>query len=142
MTHFPYVGSKTGVRWLPAVPVTLKGPKGNIQAKGYVDSGADFTFIPMAWAAHLGVRLKGTSRQIKLGGAGGKGPDSVQALEPVDVIVAEIAGQEIALSPLFSGLADFTLGRADVFRAFVVTFDERAGAHGEVILDPYPSEET
>jgi hypothetical protein len=53
----------------------------------------------------------------------------------VELLRAEVAGLTFDLAPVFTArVGELILGRSDLFRAFVVTFDERAK---ETILDPY-----
>lgn len=133
-SRWPYRSNEKQTRWVPVVPATIRHGDRAIKTEGLVDSGADLTTMPIAWANELGVDLKrGTTKEIRMT----LGAQPRKAYAPRETLIAEIAGRRVTLEPVFAGVDELTLGRADLFHAFRVTFDERAR---ELVLDPYPPE--
>lgn len=131
-SRWPYRSSPSGARLIPEIPVTIRHGETGKETHAVVDSGADLTFIPISWANELGVDLK---RSTPKDARYTLGAQPVKVYEPREQLVAEIAGRDVPLKPVFGPVNDVVLGRPDVFQAFRVTFDDRAG---ELILDPYP----
>lgn len=119
----------------PEIEVTICHAGREARTLGVLDTGSSITCIPIEWADELGVDLDG-AEQISAALASGA-VETVISPTPIQI---EIAGQLIDLAgPAFvPGLHRLVLGRADIFRRFRVTFDERALL---MTLDPYEEDE-
>jgi hypothetical protein len=81
--NFPLRGYRTtnpvaslgggNVRFKPVIPLTLIGPRAQLQSAVLLDSGADDIVFPTAVAARLGVNLS-TALPGQAQGVGGQGP--------------------------------------------------------------------
>jgi hypothetical protein len=109
---------------VPAIPVRLLAlgdETGSIM--GLIDSGSDCACFPVDLAPSLGIVL-GDCVEREGQSAGGK---NRQFWWPPGVN-AEIAGVGVLLTGVFTDTPFALLGRQDFFRAFSVTFDERAAS--------------
>jgi hypothetical protein len=91
---------------------------------GLLDSGADNSMFPLAWATHLGID-PASCREEECSTAAGM---TKQYIWP-DGLDAEILalGKTVHLSACFSeGLPVVLLGREDFFAEFRVGFDQRS----------------
>jgi hypothetical protein len=107
---------------MPAIPVRLHGANGRaVKVIGLIDSGADCACFPVVWADLLGVDLALCT--VRRGSTAG---GSVEQYYWEPGLRAEVAGQEVRLTGVFTSTPVALLGRNDFFRIFRVDFDERS----------------
>lgn len=100
--------------------------------RALVDSGADFSVLPIKLASILDVRLE-QCREMACGTAGGPGVVLVRDL-PLEAEI-ESLGMRFAMRAAFTEHVSMTLlGLDDFFRVFRVTFDH---ANESFSLQPY-----
>jgi hypothetical protein len=101
----------------PYLTVHLRGPNGSSQnLRGLVDSGADFTCLPLSIARSLGY-----SRDHLQGRTINQVAASVlawQAIEPLRAFALGLPDVEFELLPVFIEQSQALWGRADFFAAF------------------------
>lgn len=114
-----------GTAYVPAVPVTLSGPKESVDVIGILDSGADFSAIPLDLAKVLGLDLTGKSENI--GGVGG----DCKAVKSKVTIKIENSHESYTYSIYVYVIDDLQdefpvlIGRSGFFNKFKITFDEK-----------------
>jgi hypothetical protein len=118
---------------VPAVSLVLHG-LGNrrVTIPGLLDSGADNSTFPLAWAKQLGI----DKEQCEIGECNTVAGKTKQYVWP-DGVEAQVQamGKTIRLFAAFTeGLPVVVLGRHDFFAEFKVTFDQRACTY---TLEPY-----
>jgi hypothetical protein len=108
----------------PLLEITITGPNEEPQVlKGIVDSGADSSSFPHAWASVLGYSGK-TLKSEHYMQASGPGV-AHRAIEPCIASVIEVPGMDFKMYPQFIQGAEYVLwGRQDFFARFDVTFLE------------------
>jgi hypothetical protein len=96
-----------------------------------IDSGADYTFIPVSFASTLGIDLA----QCLQGDCNTAAGASTQHIWQAG-LDAEVQGMRrtIHLKTAFAGTSFVCLGREDFFQEFKVAFDQRAS---KFTLEPY-----
>lgn len=85
-----------------------------------VDSGADWSVIPLELAPRLGVDL-GECRHVPGHSAGGR----TEFYEWEGKLTAELMERQIPLHVMFGAVPIVLLGREDFFANFQVSFDQR-----------------
>jgi hypothetical protein len=106
------------------LPIIIHSVKSHLAVRALVDSGADFSILPMGYASYLGVDINVCEEQ-PCTTAGGSGTVFVHPI-PLE---AEIQAMNIrfAMKSAFTEYANtILLGRADFFKRFLVTLDEPA----------------
>jgi len=108
---------------MPVLPIVVHGVKNRMPARAIVDSGADYSFIPITFAQHLGVD-PAQCVQERCNTAGGVSTLYIWQAG----LEAEIQQMRmrIHLKTAFSETPFVLLGREDFFNAFKVAFDQRA----------------
>jgi predicted aspartyl protease len=114
------------------VPIVLRGLKAQIPVHAIVDSGADYTFLPRDYAAHLGIDIA-QCREEDCETAGGVTKQYVWDAG-LDALVQGI-NVVVHLKTAFATTPHVLLGREDFFAEFLVSFNERAQ---RFTLEPYP----
>lgn len=111
---------------LPGVALNLIRPEGgvcSIGTYGLIDSGADRSVLPVAWAHHLGIDLEADCQESNSRTAGGM----TTCYEVEGGVDAMILGERVTLQASFNrGLPWVLLGRDDFFSHFKVSFEHRA----------------
>lgn len=134
-SQWPYEPRAGGSERLePCVPVTFTGPADSARTVALVDSGADHTTLPIEFAEPLGVNIA-AAEIVPVMHMTPDGPQSVACYRPTEPLTAEVAGRTFELDAVFGPAWEPILGRSDLFRAFVVTVDER---NRRTVLSPYP----
>jgi hypothetical protein len=106
---------------MPALPIHVHGLDGQeIHVLGLVDSGADCTCFPIVFAELLGIDLSACT--MRRGSTAGGAHEQFR-WEPG--LQADVAGETLTLSAVFTASPIALLGRQDFFRVFEVQFDER-----------------
>lgn len=102
------------------IPVILKTRVGPLKIQFILDTGADFAMLPHHIADLAGVALAQAPSSRSLGIEGGRGVRTW--LAAIDVLIGPYP---VRLRCLFSAneQTPYLLGRADLFSAFVITFD-------------------
>ena len=107
---------------MPALPIILHGERNHVPVAGIVDSGADYSFIPLAFASTLGIDLAACKRE-DCNTAGGMSTQYIwQAGLDAEV---QALGMNVHLKTAFSETPFVLLGREDFFEAFKISFDHR-----------------
>jgi predicted aspartyl protease len=106
------------------IPATLQTRRGTLRLQFILDTGADFSMLPRHMADVVGVDLMQAPSGRSLGIEGGRG---IQTW--LGRIMVTLGPYPLRLRCLFSAneRTPYLLGRADLFSAFVITFDTRAG---------------
>jgi hypothetical protein len=117
--HFSAIDSH---HLVPAIPVTLLDDRGEpvVQVRALIDSGANSSCFPYAFAELLGIHLYSESLESVIQTASGS--SSIYVC-PKDIEVT-IFGQKIRLKAAFGPVPIAILGRKDFFSQFSVTIDE------------------
>ncbi len=109
-------------RFLPIVPIRIKGGKEWVTFRAFVDSGAGYSIFQAEMADILGLKLeKGEENYVTVG-------DGSQIKVYIHRVKVEIAGQEFEATIGFSrhlGIGFNIIGRLDVFSKFRICFDEK-----------------
>ena len=116
---FPYLVYR-GKR-CPIITVGLRGPRGWIQALGYVDSGASYSVLSIKAAEEMGVVYARGRAVYILVGDGSAIPVYLHRL-PIRIGPYELHAT-IGFSPRL-GVGFNLLGRQDIFTRFDVTFSD------------------
>ena len=123
ITEFPYI--TLGGRPRPFVPVKIHYKRGTETVIALLDSGADFTFVPLYIASRIGLKLNPKKIQ-KVFGIGG----SVNCYKTEATLIFDMAEGEFPLTRanvLVPEKKDFgytLLGRDTIFPHYKITFDE------------------
>lgn len=116
---------------MPVLPIVIHGVRNHIPVPAIVDSGADYTFIPVSFASHLGIELSKCLRE-DVNTAGGVSAQYIWQAG-LDAEVQQL-GVTVHLKTAFSETPFVVLGREDFFASFKVAFDQRAQ---QFTLEPY-----
>lgn len=101
---------------------TLNGERLS-ETPAVVDTGADCTTFPAAWARRLGISIEDDCIEKPCKGVGGSTPGYYYP----DGIHGWVLGERLELAGAFSeGLEIVLLGRRDFFDWWTVSFDQRA----------------
>ena len=124
--EFPYLRFSKKDEFRPFIPISIHFKRGTVRTIALLDSGADFTFIPIKIARRVGLSLS-TKRMREVHGVGG----SIDAyMTHATLIFYFDEKQEFALNKvpvLVPEDEDFSytlLGRDSIFNEFIITFDE------------------
>ncbi len=108
-------------KFLPIVPLKIKGKEGWIEFKAFVDTGASYCLFHADEAEVLGIELENGEKDEMIVGDG-------NALTVyIHTLTLSIAGKEFSARVGFSkgiGVNMDIIGRKDLFNHFVVCFDE------------------
>lgn len=108
-------------RFLPIVPLRIKGKEDWIEFKAFVDTGASYCLFHADEAEVLGVELeKGEKDEMIVG-------DGNALVVYIHTLTFAIAGKEFQAKIGFSkgiGVNMNIVGRKDLFNHFVICFDE------------------
>ncbi len=109
-------------KFLPIVPLKLKGTNGFIEFQAFIDTGASYSLFPADVAEVLGLELeKGRKEEMVLG-------DGDILTVFVFNIEVSVAGKEFLAKIGFSkgiGVNLYIIGRKDIFERFIVSFNEK-----------------
>lgn len=109
-------------KYLPIIPLRLKGRNEWVEFKAYIDTGASFSLFHADVAEVLGLVLEqGEKREMVLGDG-----DCIEVY--VHKIPVHLAGVEFVASIGFSknlNIHLFVMGREDIFTKFIISFDEQ-----------------
>ena len=109
-------------RFLPIVPLKIKGKDGWIEFKAFIDTGASYCLFHADEAEVLGIELeKGEKDEMIVG-------DGNALTVYIHHLTISIAGKEFQAKIGFSkgiGVNMDIIGRKDIFNNFVVCFDEQ-----------------
>jgi hypothetical protein len=117
----------------PAIPLKLLRVDKSIlpSTVALLDSGADCSTFPSAWATKMGIDLEKDCEKITGNTAGGETTNFVYA----SGAEALICGEKRRLHAIFNnGLNVILLGREDFFSYYKILFDQRAKTF---TLQPY-----
>jgi hypothetical protein len=105
----------------PALDIRLIGRDGlEVPTRAVIDSGASASCFPIALADQLGIEIS-QCRETRAATAGGP----ALQYEWNGGLIADVAGQRLALRAIFAPTKVALLGRADFFDAFLVSFNHR-----------------
>jgi predicted aspartyl protease len=114
--------------WYPIIPIVLFYSDQKLVTQGLVDSGANFSVFNAQAAEALGIDLR-TGKRIELHGLG----RAVGYLHQVDMALGKFRFNAHVVFSSELTVSLNILGRSDIFRPFLITFDEQAR---KVRLDP------
>jgi hypothetical protein len=108
----------------PYLALHVTGPSGaNGPIVGLLDSGADSTCLPFGYASLMGYQAGDLERLTGMSASGAM--DTWRAKKPASAVVVGMSAPTFEINPLFLPNSPNALwGRADLFRVFVVAFDE------------------
>ncbi len=122
--EFPLLEKKTNLGALPDVkiPIYILTKYGYQPISFLLDTGADFTMLPVNWAELLDIDLTSCSQEHSYGIEGGKG-----VAVWLGKIRVKICRHELDIRCLFSEnpACPYILGRADIFTHFNILFDNK-----------------
>ncbi len=104
----------------PTIPVTVVGPKQDIEVLMLIDSGADISLLPASIAELIGLQLD-MKNQREVYGLGEGGVPYV--LSPVTLRIRDVE-TSVRVAWALAEDVPFVLGRLDVFRRFAIEFRE------------------
>jgi len=124
--EFPYLRFSKNDEFRPFIPISIHYKKGTERTLALLDSGADFTFIPLKIARRVGLSLS-PKRVREVHGVGGiidaymthatlifyLGEKQEFVLNKVPVLVSDDENFKYNL-----------LGRDSIFNEFIISFDE------------------
>lgn len=125
---FPYV--KYNGRYLPIVPIEIKGKEDWVVFDAYVDSGAGYSIFHTDVAGILGIDIEEGKESFVVVGDGSKIKVYIHDLE------VRLADKEFRAVIGFShrlGIGFNVLGQEDIFDKFIICFDRK-----ERIVEFYP----
>lgn len=109
-------------KFLPIVPIRLKGEKEWLEFKAFVDTGASYCLFPADMANHLGLNLEdGELNEMVVG-------DGNILKVYIHKLTVSIAGIEFVTPIGFSkglGVGFYIIGTKDIFDHFVVSFNQK-----------------
>ena len=109
-------------KFLPIVPIKLKGKAEWLETMAFIDTGASYSLFHADIATILGINLEdGVKWEMVVG----DGNILVAYLHKVPV---SIAGKEFVATIGFSkglGVGFYIIGRKDIFEKFIVIFNEK-----------------
>ena len=109
-------------KFLPIIPIKLRGNEDWIEFNGYIDTGASFCLFHADVAGILGINLEsGEKREMILG----DGDSMVVYIHKVPVLLAD---KEFIASIGFSRdlkIHFYIIGREDLFNQFIICFHEK-----------------
>lgn len=118
-SHFPYV--KLRGKYLPIIPLKIKGESGWLIYNAFVDSGAGYSVFQSDVAEDLNLELEGGTKQYV---TVGDGLLIIIYIHRLDVqIGAEAFEAEIGFSRQL-GIGFNIIGRRNVFDRFKICFNE------------------
>ena len=108
-------------RFLPIVPIRIKGAVGWVKFRAFVDSGAGYSVFQSEMAEILGLKLEDGKREgITVG-------DGTQIEVYKHNVKVDVANQEFEATIGFSrqlGIGFNIIGRLSIFEKFKICFDE------------------
>ena len=119
---------------LPCVLVTFKNKKNKIPVVALIDSGADFSILPIEVAGILGIKLN-PKEKIEMNAAGGSTFDVYPSPQPIECIFEQKGFRSIVLRSkvYFTGVAPTILiGHDSLLFQLRVTLD---GVRKEVKIE-------
>lgn len=112
------------------MPLHIVGPNGRrFPITGIVDSGADVSLFPSAWAGPLGIQI--ADCETVIGGSASGGGEYHYWGEPIK---ATLLDRSFELEAVFGGNSEVLLGRDDFLAQFELRIDQRKR---RFFLDPY-----
>ena len=124
--EFPYLRFSKKGPFRPFILVSVHYKKGTEKTVALIDSGADFTYIPLHIASKVGLSLK-PKNIIPVHGVGGK----VDAYKTQATLIFYIGdNEELTLNnvpvlvPTEPSFRHTLLGRDTIFQEFIISFDE------------------
>ncbi len=109
-------------RFLPVIPIRLKGNNEWVTFSGYVDSGATYSIFRAEIAEILEIEIeKGEKQYVVVG-------DGSFISMYIHRIIIELAGKIFEASIGFSrqlGIGFNIIGRKDIFDRFIICFNEK-----------------
>ncbi len=112
------------------MPLHIAGPNGKqFPITGIVDSGADVSLFPSAWAEPLGIQI--ADCETVIGGSASGGGQYHYWPEPIQ---ATLLGKAFKLEAVFGGNSEVLLGREDFLAQFELRLDQKKR---RFFLDPY-----
>jgi predicted aspartyl protease len=109
-------------RFLPIVPIRLKGKTEWLESRAYVDTGASYCLFHADVAEILGIKLEeGERNEMTLG-------DGNILKVYLHKLLVSIAGKKFVALIGFSkgiGIGFYIVGRKDIFDNFIVCFNEK-----------------
>ena len=109
-------------RFLPIIPIRLKGTQEWVEVKAFVDTGASYSLFPADAAELLGFILEAGEPNEMVVGDG----NTLQVF--IHKIFISIAGKEFIASIRFSkglGVGFYIIGTRDIFDHFIVSFNQK-----------------
>jgi hypothetical protein len=123
--EFPLQNKRTSFGIIPnsVIPIEVLTLFGYQKIQFILDTGADVTMMPHHMAKVIGLDLKSCTKSISYGIEGNG------VCVYAGKITIRIGKEQLLVRCLFSEKENtpYILGRADVFSAFNITFDNRAG---------------
>ena len=112
-------------KFLPIIPLKIKGTEGWVELRGFVDTGASYCLFHIDVAEVLGLKLaEGERGEMVLG-------DGDVLTVFVYNLSVSIAGKEFKAKIGFSkglNINIYIIGRENIFEQFIVCFDEKEKA--------------
>ena len=106
---------------LPIINVEVIGPKGSLQIRALVDSGASISLFNAQIAEIIGIEFK-KGKRVELSGIGGKIRGYLHKI-PILVNDKRFECKIVFSSEIFENVN--LLGRGNFFLPFLITFNER-----------------
>jgi predicted aspartyl protease len=120
--RFPYI--KLRGRYLPIIPLKIKGEEGWVAYNAFVDSGAGYSIFQSDIAEDLNLKLEdGKKEYVTIG-------DGSLIIVYVHQLEIQLADEKFDAMIGFSrrlGIGFNIIGRKDVFEKFRICFDEKEG---------------